>query len=183
MISRGGFPFVRHLAAMMVFSMPALAGSVESTPPPPPDILFIILDDQNDMLGCYGDSQAKTPNIDAFAKTGLRFERAYCSSPLCNPSRTALLTGLRSTTTGIYEKDFHFRDAPRLEELVTLPQYLHKYGYADGFEELYDHQTDPHEFTNLLPDPSRKAQLEVLRKPMPEISAPWIDGSRPINSH
>ena len=55
--------------------------------------------------------------------------------------------------------------------------------YADGFEELYDHQNDTNEFINLLPDPSRQPLLEELRKSMPEVSAPWIDGLRPIKSH
>ena len=68
-----------------------------------PNILFIAVDDLNDWVDVLGGHpQAKTPNIDAFAKQGVLFEEAYCAAPLCSPSRTAIMTGLRPSTTGIY---------------------------------------------------------------------------------
>ena len=78
-----------------------------------PNILFIAVDDLNDWVGCLGGHpQAKTPNIDALAKRGVLFEQAHCAAPLCSPSRTAIMMGLRPSTTGIYGNLNWFRDMP-----------------------------------------------------------------------
>ena len=70
------------------------------------NVLFLAVDDLNDWVGCLGGHpDAKTPNIDRLASQGVLFERAYCSAPLCNPSRASLLTGLNPSTTGVYRND------------------------------------------------------------------------------
>jgi arylsulfatase A-like enzyme len=95
-----------------------------------PNVLFIAVDDLNDWVGCLGGHpQAKTPNIDALAKRGVLFEQAYCAAPLCHPSRTAIMTGLRPSTTGIYGNLNWFRDRPQLKDWVTIPQHFRKHGY------------------------------------------------------
>lgn len=95
----------------------------------PPNILMIAIDDQNDWIGCLGGHpQALTPNIDALAKRGTVFTNAHCQSPLCNPSRTSLMTGLRPSTTGVYGLAPWFRTLPEIEKTVTLPQYFAKHG-------------------------------------------------------
>jgi len=95
-----------------------------------PNILFIAIDDQNDWIGCLdGHPQIQTPNIDRLAERGTVFLNAHCQSPLCNPSRTSLMTGKRPDNTGIYGLAPWFRDVPELRELVTLPQYLRQHGY------------------------------------------------------
>ena len=96
-----------------------------------PNILFLAIDDQNDWIGCLGGHpQAKTPEIDKLATRGTLFTNAHCQSPLCNPSRTSLMTGLRPSTTGIYGLSPWIRNVPDLKDLVTLPQYLKQQGYT-----------------------------------------------------
>ena len=75
------------------------------------NLLLIAFDDLRPELGCYGNKLIDTPNFDALAKAGVRFERAYCQFPLCNPSRTSLLTGRQPNTTGVHDNRTYFRDA------------------------------------------------------------------------
>ena len=103
---------------------------VHSDEPAKPNILFIAIDDQNDWFGCLGGHpQVKTPNIDALARRGTLFANAHCQSPLCNSSRTSLMTGLRPSTTGIYGLAPWFRDVDEFKNVVSLPQYLAEHGY------------------------------------------------------
>lgn len=95
-----------------------------------PNVLFIAIDDLNDWIGCLGGHpQVRTPNMDRLARRGTLFLNAHCQAPLCNPSRTSLLTGLRPSTTGVYALEPWFRTAPRWKEWVTLPQHLQANGY------------------------------------------------------
>ena len=95
-----------------------------------PNILFIAIDDQNDWIGALkGHPQARTPNIDRLAQRGTLFTNAHCQSPLCNPSRTSLMTGLRPSTTGVYGLAPWFRTLPEYQDLISLPQYLQRHGY------------------------------------------------------
>jgi iduronate 2-sulfatase len=92
-----------------------------------PNILLICVDDLKPTIGAYGDQHAVTPNLDALAKRGLLFERAYCNQAVCAPSRNALLTGLRPSTLGIYDLATNFRIAR--PNAVTMPQYFKEQGY------------------------------------------------------
>lgn len=94
-----------------------------------PNVLFIAVDDLNDWVGHLdGHPQAKTPNIDRLAKRGVSFTRAYCSAPLCNPSRISLLTGIQPAKSGVYGNGEQLRD--KLPDSVTLMQYLKSHGYS-----------------------------------------------------
>jgi len=95
-----------------------------------PNVLFIVADDLNCAIGPYGDSIAKTPNLDRLAARGITFERAYCQQAVCNPSRSSFLTGLRIDAVGVDDLRKYFREtAPDGQSLVTLPQHFKNHGY------------------------------------------------------
>ncbi len=95
-----------------------------------PNILFLAIDDQNDWIGHLGGHPlVKTPSLDRLAARGTTFLNAHCNAPICNPSRTSLMLGLRPTTTGIYGLAPWFRSLPEFKDRVTLPQYFAKQGY------------------------------------------------------
>jgi iduronate 2-sulfatase len=109
-------------AALLVPAAPA------ADPAKRPNVLFLISDDMRPDLGCYGHPVVKSPHLDALAAAGVRFDRAYCQFPLCNPSRTSLLTGRHPTHTGVLDNRTWF--GATHPEFVTLPKYFKQNGYA-----------------------------------------------------
>jgi uncharacterized sulfatase len=117
-----------------------------------PNVLFIIADDLNCDLGCYGHATAKTPNIDRLAKSGVRFDRAYVQYTVCNPSRTSFLTSMRPTTTRIMDNATHFRK--NVPEAVTLPELFRKNGYESiGLGKVFHRGLSPDEARPEMDDP------------------------------
>ncbi len=93
-----------------------------------PNVLFLMSDDMRVELGCYASRfGAVTPNLDALAKSGVRFDRNYCQFPLCNPSRSSLLTGRPPTKTGVLGNRTAFRTAH--PDWTSLPQLFKNHGY------------------------------------------------------
>lgn len=91
------------------------------------NVLFIVVDDLRTQLGCYGDKNILTPNIDSLASKGVVFNRAYCQMALSGPSRMSFLTGYRPTTTKIFDIDTPIRKT--MPNVVTLPQHFKNNGY------------------------------------------------------
>ena len=90
-----------------------------------PNVLFIVCDDLNRSLGCYGNTVVKTPNIDRLASMGVRFERAYCQWPLCWPSRHSFLSGRRPTA--VFGRSQLLRDV--VPDVVYFPEHFRKNGW------------------------------------------------------
>jgi iduronate 2-sulfatase len=116
---------LKPLISLLAFGWMAFSSEVVAATRP--NVLLICVDDLKPLLGCYGDKVIKSPNIDRLAARGVVFERAYCNQAVCAPSRNALLTGVRSTTLGIYDLGTNFREA--VSNTVTLPQYFKQHGY------------------------------------------------------
>ena len=125
------------------------SGGLPETPPntgePPvlrtkrPDVLFIAIDDMNDWTTLFHqDNPIQTPNLERLASRGAFFSKAYCVVPACNPSRTAILTGLAPTTSGVYGNGNPWQEL--LPNVVTLPQYFGQHGFTTkGGGKIFHH--------------------------------------------
>jgi arylsulfatase A-like enzyme len=120
-------PSARHwlLAAFATLAMFIPAAPARAADKP--DILFVAIDDLRDWVGYLGYDQVKTPNLDKLSARGLTFTRGYCAAPACNPSRAALMSGLRPSTSGCYTNAIDWR--PLITDTPTLPIHLRSQGY------------------------------------------------------
>lgn len=102
-----------------------------------PNILFIAIDDLKPVLGCYGNTIVKTPNIDRLAKRGTVFLQNYCQQAVCGPTRASLMTGMRPDYTKVWDLKTRMRDVN--PNIISLPQYLQSQGYStQGIGKVYD---------------------------------------------
>ena len=106
----------------------ALAAHALAADAPRYNVLLIMADDLRPSMGCYGDTQAKTPHLDRLAARGVRFDRAYVQYPVCNPSRASMLTGTRPEHNGVTGNGTFFRE--KMPDIVTLPQLFRQHGAA-----------------------------------------------------
>lgn len=117
-----------------------------------PNVLFIMSDDLNNSLGCYGHPLVKSPNIDRLAARGVRFNLSYCQFPLCGPSRNSLLTGLYPNSEGIMRNSQIFRQT--IPQHISLPQAFRLDGYfATRIGKLYHYNVPKSIGTNGHDDP------------------------------
>ena len=154
------------LSLLLAHALPLDAASTQQTRP---NVLFIAIDDLNDWIGCMGGHpQAKTPHLDRLAKSGVMFTSAQCPAPYCQPSRTAIFSGLRPSTTGIYHHlDVPFRQSARLKEAVTLTQHFKAGGYEVRGAGKVLHHGEPPSAAGGWDDywPSQRACMQWDEKP------------------
>ena len=130
----------------LIFSLAALTSPALAADAPRKklNVLFIVSDDLKPLLGCYGTSWIKSPNIDRLAAKGTVFMANYCQVAFCAPSRFSLLTGLRPDSTGVYLKPDQSQDLlrTRLPEVVALPQQFRNHGYiTHPLHKVFDGRT------------------------------------------
>ncbi len=103
----------------LFFSISCLGGEL-------PNVLWLTSEDNGPHLGCYGDSYADTPNLDALAAKGMTYTRAVSNAPVCAPARTTIISGMYPTSTGAE----HMRSMTRLpKDFKMYPVYLRELGY------------------------------------------------------
>ncbi len=111
--------------------------------PDRPNILWIVSEDNTTLLGCYGDTIATTPNIDSFAKQSILFKNAFCTAPVCAPSRSTLITGMYPTTMGTENMRSTY---PIPDFIQFFPKYLREAGYYTTNNAKKDYNTvDQHD--------------------------------------
>jgi iduronate 2-sulfatase len=131
------------------------------------NILFLIADDLNTELNCYGSRNVATPNLDRLAKNGVVFQQNHCQFPLCQPSRASLLSGRRPDTTGVYTLQTPTRI--RLRETVFLPELFRQNGYytahAGKVYHTGEHAEDPRSWDEELREFGKNPPPEaIIRK-------------------
>jgi arylsulfatase A-like enzyme len=120
------------LCAIVAFSICARPAAADR-----PNVLFIAVDDLKPMLGCYGDTMVKSPQIDRLAAQGTVFWNNQCQQAVCGPSRASLLTGLRPDTTRVYDLKTKMRNIN--PDVLALPQHFRNNGYETiGMGKIYD---------------------------------------------
>jgi len=98
-----------------------------------PNIVWIIAEDMSAHFGCYGETTIETPNVDRLASNGVRFSKAFVTSPVCSPVRSALITGMYQTTIGAHQHRSSRSDKAPIylpEPVRMVPKLFQEAGYA-----------------------------------------------------
>ncbi len=144
------------LLQIMLLALPMLAQAEDpKASASRPNVLFISMDDLNSWVGCLGGHpQTKTPNLDRLAKSGVLFRNAHCAAPSCNPSRSAIFTGLPPHRSGLYQNLQKLREV--LPKAELLPRYFSNQGYwSAGSGKMLHYVIDPPSWDDYFPDKAK----------------------------
>ena len=139
------------------------------------NVLMIAIDDLNDWVGCLGGNPVvRTPNIDRLAARGAIFTNAHCAAPVCNPSRAAIMTGIRPSTSGVYENQQPMRKSPVLENAVSLTQHLRAHGYRviGGGKIYHGSYPDPASWDEYFPSQQKNKPADPAPARLPANGIP-----------
>ena len=132
-----------YCLAILLFALPAVQAGADQAPAD--HVLLITIDDLNDWIGCLSDEeapakdghltgrghpQASTPNMDRLAKRGVLFTNAHCQAPICRPSRTSFMSGLRPTTSGVYANRPQYDTKGKLQPGKQVPWMTKRFEQA-----------------------------------------------------
>jgi len=138
-----------------------------------PNILWIYVDDMSDWIECYGDNTIKTPNIDALATDGVRFNRAYMPCPVCSPTRSALITGTMQTTYGLHHHET-LAKKPLPKEIITVPELFREAGYIT-FNEAKTHYNFTYNYNDLFSPEFVRPSKEIVRGHLKGHDLTWLE--------
>ena len=182
---------IRHLPLVILCAVSTTKAQLDSLSKT--NFLFILFDDLRPELNAYGRKHMITPNFDRLAAKSVIFDKAYCQIAVCNPSRDALLTGLRPDTTGTYAFQSSFRPHVTIQShLVDAGYYTAGYGKVNHWEEAdaeqwsyeqwppqanwYKYQMDERDLMNATTQPDRLKKEEDFRDH--QIATKAIEGLR-----
>ncbi|MGB0596150.1 MAG: sulfatase [Rubripirellula sp.] len=149
--------FTLALLGMLLTSRPSLAETGQS------NVLLIAIDDLNNWVGCLnGHPQARSPNIDRLAKRGTLFTNAHCQAPICNPSRTSIMYGIRPSTSGVYMNAPKPWTVKAMQKRVTLPRHFAANGYKTYTAGKIYHGSGlpPGDFDQVGPRPGQRQKID-----------------------
>jgi arylsulfatase A-like enzyme len=145
---------MKHALALylLFFATPTHAAD---EPAKQPNVLFIAVDDLNDWIGCLGGHpQTKTPNFDRLAASGVLFKNAYCPAASCNPSRSAILSGIEPHRSGLYTNRQKMREV--MPDVELLPKYFSRHGYwSAGSGKMLHYIIDPQSWDDYFPEKTK----------------------------
>lgn len=145
------------LLGMLLTSRPSLAETDQ------PNVLLIAIDDLNNWVGCLdGHPQARSPNIDRLAERGTLFTNAHCQAPICNPSRTSIMYGIRPSTSGVYMNAPKPWTVKAMQKRVTLPRHFAANGYKTYTAGKIYHGSGlpPGDFDQVGPRPGQRQKID-----------------------
>src|SRR5437763_13664617 len=146
-------------ALIAALALLAFCPAAPAQAPKRPNILWITCEDIGPHLGCYGDTYARTPNLDRLAKRGVIYRHAWSNAPVCAPARTTIVSGLYPTSTGAE----HMRSNTRLPAAFSMfPRFLRQAGYYCTNNVKEDYNLDK---TGQVWDESSKKAHWKNRKP------------------